>query len=81
MKSFKFIALIHSQMNLFNVTLANRKATQRTLALSRLDILRHTPIAEGVATWKHRIFVIGLAQGAAQLILCLLHLKSVKIFI
>jgi len=51
-------------MNLFDVTLANCKATQRTLALSRLDILHHAPIAEGVPTWKHRIFVIGLAQGA-----------------
>ena len=65
MKSLKFIALIYSQMNLFDVTPANSKATKWTLALSGIDILGHTPIAEGVTAWKHGIFVISLAQWAS----------------
>ena len=81
MKSFKFIALIYSQVNLLDAALINGQATKRTLPLPGVDILRHAPVAEGVAAGKHGIFVVSLAQGAPQLILCFLHLKSIKFFI
>ena len=64
MKSFKFIALIYSQMDLLDAALINWQATQRTLPLPGVNILRHAPVAEGVTAGKHGIFVVGLAQRA-----------------
>lgn len=64
MKSFKFGTLINREINLFDVKLANGKTAEGTPALSRLDILVHAGHAEGVPARKHRIFVVGLADGA-----------------